>query len=267
MTHTFKRLAAIWIATTMLAQGATAQGWSILDDENGYGRGGISCVQKGVEGEYVCLALRCVAGGPLEFAIIQEGGNIGQGEPVPLVLRVDGQTVPTLLFQPSSTTGQHRAEVAYDPVQHSFLLGAMTSGRMLEFAFFSDELGYSPMSLQGAKPAIDHAFDVCSANDAEPAPADGPLTAGEVRAQLIEERLWWGDGAVGTYYFPNGRYEGTLDGRANNGSYSIQPDGRLCWENGITSGCFVFYRDGGTLKLRRDDEISKAELGVVLIED
>lgn len=51
------------------------------------------------------------------------------------------------------------------------------------------------------------------------------------------------------------------------GGYSIQPDGRLCWENTFNvAGCFRYYRDtGGTLRVKRDDPQNSIELGTVLI--
>jgi hypothetical protein len=55
-------------------------------------------------------------------------------------------------------------------------------------------------------------------------------------------------------YYASGKYESD-DGRvARSGTYVVQPDGRLCWNDNIgVSGCFQYYRQAGRLHLRRAD--------------
>jgi hypothetical protein len=100
--------------------------------------------------------------------------------------------------------------------------------------------------------------------NASSVPSTGILTAAEVNQQIVGRKVQ-GDGIQWSYYL-NGKYESD-DGRvARGGTYVIQPDGRLCWNDNIgVSGCFQYYRRGGKLLLRRADVNNHSELGSVTV--
>ena len=85
--------------------------------------------------------------------------------------------------------------------------------------------------------------------------AAGNLTAAQVRAQIVghEFAIGTSDDAVTWRVAANGSY--TAEDRLyHEGRYTVRPDGLLCWKesNGI-AGCFQFYRQGKTLRVRRND--------------
>lgn len=256
--------AATLIAAATLALPAQAQSWTPLAESRGLGRGAVICDNNGTDpsGNYLCLALRCMSGGPLEFAMIAEGGDFGDGSPIPVTVAVDGRSVGTITMRPTQLTGQKRASGPYDAAAHAGLIAALRSGSQASLTFFGTSI---PLSLRGSARQIDHAFAVCQAAAPQPAATtNGNLTAADVRAQLIGKRLAWGD--AGTVYLPNGRFEGVLSGRANNGTYRIEADGRLCWQS-IVRGCFRFYREAGALWVKRDDPQNQTVLGRVTFQN
>ncbi|MYZ46263.1 hypothetical protein [Propylenella binzhouense] len=260
-------LGAAAIGAAVLATPAQAQSWTPLVESRGLGRGAVICDNNGTDpsGNYLCLALRCMPGGPLEFAMIAEGGDFGDGSPVAVTVGVDGRNVGAIVMRQVQATGQKRASVPYEAAAHRDIIAALRGGSGATLTFFGTTV---PLSLRGSARQIDHAFAVCQAAAPQPAAASGNLTAADVRTQLIGRDLAWeanGQNVV-TVYLPNGRFEGVLSGRANNGTYRVEADGRLCWQS-IARGCFRFYRDGGALWVKRDDPQSQTVLGRVTVQN
>ena len=106
--------------------------------------------------------------------------------------------------------------------------------------------------------------EIKSAPSATVTPAAGVLTAAEVRKQIVGRKVQ-GDGIQWSYY-ASGKNESD-DGRvARSGTYVVQPDGRLCWNDNIgVSGCFQYYRQAGRLHLRRANPNKKFQLGPITV--
>ena len=244
---------------------AHAQQWAALVEARGFGRGAVVCDNDGSSpsGNYVCLALRCQAGGPLEFGLIAEGGDFGDGSPFAVSVAVDGRPAGAIRMRPTRVTGQKQASAPYVAAEHATLIAALRTGSRATLTFLGTDVA---LSLRGSGRQIDQAFAICRtpAPQAATAPGGGNLSAADVRAELIGKRLAWGD--AGTVYLPNGRFEGVLAGRANNGTYRIEADGRVCWQS-MVQGCFRFYRQGGALWVKRDDPQSQAILGPVTVRN
>ena len=255
-------VAAATFAAT--ASAATAEGWTPLDPSRGHGRGAIVCndTSNNTTGNYLCFALRCLDGGQLEFAMIAEGGDFGDGSPIPVGVSVDDQVSAMINMVPTQTRGQKRASAPVDMAAHEALIEAMRSGSRMRVGFFGTSF---PLSLRGSNRQIGQALQSCNAAPAATSTGNGNLSADEVRTQLLGRHLTWADGAASTIYLQNGRFEGVLEGRANNGTYRVEPDGRICWQ-GHVAGCFRFYREGDVLMVRRDDSRSSASIGSVTIE-
>lgn len=93
----------------------------------------------------------------------------------------------------------------------------------------------------------------------------GALTGAEVRAQIAGHSVANADGSMTWYYRPDGQYAAD-DGRmARNGTYTVAPDGRLCWRDNTGAGCFQYVRQGKTLILKRVDPGHEFELGPVKV--
>ena len=93
--------------------------------------------------------------------------------------------------------------------------------------------------------------------------AGGGLTADTVRRMLLGNEVDHA-GKLSFIYKPNGTFD-AADGRvASSGNYRIESDGRVCWSNsrGI-SGCFLYYRNGTALHVRRADANNREEIGPV----
>lgn len=251
------------VGVIALALPAQAQEWSALVEARGFGRGAVVCSNDGStpSGNYMCLALRCRAGGPLEFGLIVEGGNFGDGSPFGVSVAVDGRPAGSITMRPTQLTGQKQASSPYVAASHEGMLAALRAGSRANLSLLGTNV---TLPLRGSGRQIDHALAVCRV----PAPqgraetVGGNLSAADIRADLIGTRLAWGDAE--TVYLPNGRFEGGLSGRANNGTYRIEADGRLCWQSFVT-GCLRFYRRDGALWVKRDDPRSEAVLGRVTI--
>lgn len=248
-----------------IALPAHAQEWSALVEARGFGRGAVVCDNDGSSpsGNYVCLALRCQAGGPLEFGLIAEGGSFGDGAPFAASIAVDGRPAGAIMMRPTQVIGQKQASSPYVAEDHATLVAALHAGSRATLTFLGTDV---TLSLRGSGRQIDQAFAVCltPAPQVATAQSGGNLSATDVRAELIGKRLAWGD--AGTVYLPNGRFEGVLSGRANNGTYRIEADGRVCWRS-MVQGCFRFYRQGGALWVKRDDPRSQAVLGQVTVQN
>lgn len=269
----FGAAAACAIAFTLPAQ---AQSWTPIVESRGLGRGAVICDNNGTDpsGNYLCLALRCQPNGPLEFAMIAEGGDFGDGSPMPVTVSVDGRNVGTLAMRPTKLTGQKHAAVPYDAAAHQGLIAALRSGSRASLTFFGTTI---PLSLRGSGRQIDHAFAVCQAAAPQPAgvAAGGNLSAADLRGQLIGRQLVFhtGSGAELGFFFHPGQHTAPYDavnesGRAEGGRYSIQSNGTLCWETQLgIAGCYRFYRADGELRVKRDDPQSQAVIGRVTVRN
>jgi len=174
-------------------------------------------------------------------------------------LVVDGVAFPT--------TAQPTGEGSDLPVPDA-AVAALRAGNRLTVEFQSGRATFTAsFSLRGSNVALDQAVRHCGGGVVAASP--GGLTAQEVQSEIVGVSVihQTESGEAGFTFMADGRYESVIDGRAMRGGYSIQPDGRLCWENTFNvAGCFRYYRDpGGTLHVKRDDPQNSTELGTVLI--
>lgn len=250
--------AAVTLFVFFTAGHAAAQSWQPLQ-----GQAAVrlpAALQGRVIGQPV---LRCDDGAwtlHLDSIVVPTGRNGEFDAPARLV--IDGSAFPT---------AAHPTPEGNELPVPGPAIPALKAGNRLTVEYQSGTGDFSAtFSLSGSGRALDYAIGRCAG--AQPAASksaggtagDGNLTAADVRAQLIGKRLAWGD--AGTVYLPNGRFEGVLSGRANNGTYRIEADGRLCWQS-IVRGCFRFYREGGALWVKRDDPQSRSVLGRVTIQN
>lgn len=94
--------------------------------------------------------------------------------------------------------------------------------------------------------------------------ADVPLTSAEIHTFIIGQDVEQGDmlfnfGSDGSYSTSNGVSGGI-------GRYSLKADGRVCWTRGDGgSGCFLYYRRGQELRVRRADPLSQFDIGPAFV--
>ena len=112
--------------------GAPAQAdWTAMDPSRGFGAGAIGCATGG--DNFQCLALRCKAG-RTTLALILTGGDLGQGEPVPVYLRIDGAPAVQLTMMPIIMSGTLEAETTFDSIVHAGLIADLKRGSMVSIS-------------------------------------------------------------------------------------------------------------------------------------
>ena len=103
------------------------------------------------------------------------------------------------------------------------------------------------------------------ASHAQAAPsAEAPLTAAEVKAQIVGHSVMHGDpgDSMTFYYHPGGAYEADDGRNGRQGKYVVRADGNVCWtETTGIGGCFQYYRGPKGLRLRRTDPGHLFDLG------
>jgi hypothetical protein len=101
-----------------------------------------------------------------------------------------------------------------------------------------------------------------SAKPRPQATASTALTAAEVNKQIVGHSVALTDGGMTWYFNPGGKYDGDDGRNSRGGRYEVRPDGRLCWtEQNGTSGCFRYYRQAGSIRVRRADPGHDTDLG------
>ena len=68
------------------------------------------------------------------------------------------------------------------------------------------------------------------------------------------------------FYNPGGLYDADDGRNGRSGTYVVRPNGHLCWrESTGVAGCFQFYRQGPTMRIRRVDAGRNDDLGAVTV--
>ena len=196
-------------------------------------------------GNAFCLAIGCVPGQSATFRLVAVGGDMPDGV-FPAHFFVDGAPTGAIMFTRNDPPGSMRGEAPVDFARHGNLIARLRDGNSAAVNQWSNDLaGAIQLGLVGSSRSIDAALSVCDTTASVPA---GGLSAVEVREQLfgnfvIHETPM---GEASFVYLPGGRYDGqmTVDGRgvANNGTYRLENDGRVCWDNGFARGCFRYFR-------------------------
>lgn len=284
------RAIAISVIFLCLAGPAAAERWQSFQDQTSRGAG-ICPVNDAETGNFFCLTFACQsAAQPPEIAITFAGGEL-VGGPYSLEVFVDNAPAGRVALRPAPGRGVTRLAAPYRPAQDAPLVTALSRGQSAilklnnagQALFHGITLSGSARALaafQALCPALPSMVAPPKATGLAPLPgaeagagtlADGPLSAAEVSSSIVGRQLFWGDdqNGVGTVYGPNGRFDGVMvndgRGRANNGTWELMPDGRICWQS-VASGCFRFFRRGGAVFVRRDDAKSQSELGQVIFQ-
>jgi hypothetical protein len=98
------------------------------------------------------------------------------------------------------------------------------------------------------------------------ATASSTLSAAEVKAQIVGYSVALADGGMTWFFNKNGSYDADDGRNGRAGTFTVQQDGKLCWnESTGIKGCFQYYRKGGKLLVRRADPGHSTELGAVAL--
>ncbi|MEL6966580.1 MAG: hypothetical protein AAGM04_04280, partial [Pseudomonadota bacterium] len=210
-------------------------------------------------------------GQPFSIGLLVTGGDFGNGEPMPVFVQVDTLKAHRVLMQPNKTQGILEAAVRYDAAKHRTLVDQLKQGSQVRIWTWNQNGTGVMVPLTGSAKAITRAMAVCGASAKQaavrPEGSPGMLSAAAVRSQIIGKNLSFAGGEAEMILLSNGRFEGRMGPRANNGRYRLRSDGRVCWNNGFVSGCFQFYRKNGGINVRRADAKSKADLGPVAVSN
>jgi hypothetical protein len=137
-----KRIFFMICALAVLGAPARAD-WTAMDPARGFGEGAVGCMDGGEN--FKCLALRC-KDGQTSLALIVTGGDFGQGEEIPVYLRVDGSPTVQLNMTPLVVSGTLEAEIAYDPIAHGGLVADLMRGSVVSVSAWESDLSLTETS-------------------------------------------------------------------------------------------------------------------------
>ena len=164
-----KRIPFMICALAVLGAPAQAD-WTATDPARGFGEGAVGCMDGGEN--FQCFALRC-KDGQTSLALIVTGGDFGQGEEIPVYLRVDGSPTVQLNMTPLVASGTLEAEIAYDPIAHGGLVADLMRGSVVSVSVWESDpvlTAAGGISLRGSSQALSHAQSVCPMSVASATP-------------------------------------------------------------------------------------------------
>jgi hypothetical protein len=130
----------------------TDNGWEPIRNKAS-GRGAAVCTNE--EENFICFALRCRQGAPLEYTIFFSGGQFL--EPVPAEIYVDDSFVEEIELSPVEPNSELRAD--FDPGSQT--LSRLKDGRTMTFVMAGKGHRFS---LRGSKRQIESAEEICPAS-------------------------------------------------------------------------------------------------------
>ena len=211
--------------------------WVTLPEERGPGA-------EICEAEGDCLELSC-HNAPLALTLRSDasGGTA--------TITVDVMSLGTFIM---SQNGEGFAAIEIEPALHDPLIEAMRAGGSVALTLGEQTHAFS---LAGSRDAINTVLFECGAIPAIERRAQTTLSADQVRAELLGLMVRFGEE---TYrFYP----DGTVESGEDEASYLLRDDGRLCI-SGDSAVCFLFYRDGGAINVRREEGQTGVSLGPVV---
>lgn len=130
----------------------TDKGWEPIRNKAS-GRGAAVCTNE--EENFICFALRCRQGSPLEYTIFFSGGQFLK--PVPAEIYVDDSLVEEIELSPVEPNSELRAD--FEPGSQT--LSRLKDGRTMTFVMAGKGHRFS---LRGSKREIERAEEICPAS-------------------------------------------------------------------------------------------------------
>lgn len=205
----------------------TDKGWELIRNKAS-GRGAAVCTNE--EENFICFALRCKQGAPLEYTIFFSGGQFL--EPVPAEIYVDDSFVEEIELSPVEPNSELRAD--FDPGSQT--LERLKDGRTMTFVMAGKGHRFS---LRGSKRQIERAEDICpmparSGPVNSPAPAASAdleqMVQGQISRVISEECEGSGTMDANAIFRADFDADGTMD-------FAVDPAGISCSSGRLPLSC------------------------------